>query len=585
MHKHDAAILALRSLINCIAREYADLTDWSFNETTTFSVRFPDRGGRITLPVLHHSATGHHVFGEPLLLEDLTGSRLITVVEALPIIITRLAPEDSQREGREEILERALSSRALIAEALDARADDLDGLRAEMLSFIEAEQGLLAGHGIHPCPKSRSGMTADQLARFSPEFGAGFPLHWFAIAPELYRTGHSEGIPAAQAWIGEALGPELADLKARLPSDDFALVPVHPWQAAHLLESGRIDPLLSYGGVIDLGEAGKEWFATSSVRTLYRPDMPFMLKLSLGIGITNSVRINLPKELLRGDDMARFRTHPAWSRFSENFPGLTFIPDPAWMAVADTNGELVDDLSVSVRENPFVGPGAERNVSALASLCEYLPGRGSRVGALIRNRAAAEHRSVDLVALDWFHAFLGVFTRPVVALYLTHGIALEAHQQNVLLEIRNGYPVGSFYRDNQGFFHHSRSHDALTAILPGLGEASQSVYDELPVDERVIYYSYINSMLGMVGAIGREGLISEERLLAALRDELLSLERKIGGQSRFVRKALHPILSCKANLRTRLARMDELVGPVETQSVYLDIVNPITLADVERAHA
>ena len=33
-------------------------------------------------------------------------------------------------------------------------------------------------------------------------------------------------------------------------------------------------------------------------------------------------------------------------------------------------------------------------------------------------------------------------------------------------------------------------------------------------------------------------------------------------------------LRCKANLRTRLGGMDELVGPLETQSVYVDIANP-----------
>jgi siderophore synthetase component len=36
-----------------------------------------------------------------------------------------------------------------------------------------------------------------------------------------------------------------------------------------------------------------------------------------------------------------------------------------------------------------------------------------------------------------------------------------------------------------------------------------------------------------------------------------------------------PTLRCKANLRTRLDDMDELVGPMESQSVYVDIPNPL----------
>lgn len=36
-----------------------------------------------------------------------------------------------------------------------------------------------------------------------------------------------------------------------------------------------------------------------------------------------------------------------------------------------------------------------------------------------------------------------------------------------------------------------------------------------------------------------------------------------------------PTLRCKANLLTRVHGLDELVGPVETQSVYVDIPNPL----------
>jgi siderophore synthetase component len=34
-------------------------------------------------------------------------------------------------------------------------------------------------------------------------------------------------------------------------------------------------------------------------------------------------------------------------------------------------------------------------------------------------------------------------------------------------------------------------------------------------------------------------------------------------------------LRCKANLLTRMQGLDELVGPVDTQSVYVTIANPL----------
>jgi siderophore synthetase component len=573
----NAGTLALRALLNCVAREYPDRVNWSEKSGELhFTLSFPDGGGCLELPAAYRSPTGHHLFDGPVMLVEDNAPRAISAAQAVVAVIERLEPSAAAKEGRDDLLNRAQSSRLLIETALELRAADLAGLTGDEVSFIAAEQGLIAGHGIHPCPKSREGMTKAEQRRYSPEFATGFPLRWFAVERNLFHTGHSEGSPSAENWLETTLGGELAGLKARLPTGAFALLPVHPWQADHMLKDPAVSAFVADGRLIDCGEAGKPWFATSSVRTLYRPDVPFMLKVSLGVGITNSVRVNLARELLRGDDMYRFRRHRLWQDFSCSYPGLTLVPDPAYIGVKK-DGTVIDGLSVSMRENPFNGADADRNVSLLAALCEHLPGRGSRLGALIRKRARLEGRPLDAVATDWFGRFLRVFLRPVFGLYLRHGIAMEAHQQNMLIEIEEGYPIGVFYRDNQGFFHHERGHRPLAEALPGLGEASGSVFGEEPVDERLLYYAFINSVLGMIGALGREALVKEAVLIAMLRDELLRLEALEGANSGLVRKMLAPTLHCKANLKTRLARMDELVGPLETQSVYLEIANPMLL--------
>ncbi|WP_306409602.1 IucA/IucC family protein [Ectorhizobium quercum] len=545
-------------------------------------LNFPGNGGSLKIPVLYRSATGHHLFGEPLVLSDKSGAGTISATDAITVIVERIEANASE-DGRTDLLNRAHSSRLLVETALHDRHADLEKLIGNEVSFVEAEQGLLAGHGIHPCPKSRDGMTEDEGRRYSPEFASSFPLRWFAISRDVYHTGHSSGSPGAEEWLNGAEGETLAALRSKLPAGDFAFLPVHPWQADAMLKQADVARQLSLGKIVDCGEAGKPWFPTSSVRTLYRPDAPFMLKLSLGVGITNSVRVNLARELLRGDDMYRFRAHSLWQDLARDYPGLNLMPDPAYAGVAPGGG-VIDGLSVSLRENPFHGADAGRNVTLLAALCEHLPDRGSRVGALIRERAELEGRPVEAVAVDWFSRFLKVFVQPVFALYLRHGIAIEAHQQNMLLEIGDGYPIAAFYRDNQGFFHHERAHAALNAAIPGIGERSESVFGEEAVDERILYYAFINSTLGMIGALGREGLVEEETLISLLRETLLELDAKEGGQSNVIGKMLSPVLQCKANLKTRLAQMDELVGPLETQSVYLEIDNPLFRRARAQAH-
>jgi siderophore synthetase component len=89
----------------------------------------------------------------------------------------------------------------------------------------------------------------------------------------------------------------------------------------------------------------------------------------------------------------------------------------------------------------------------------------------------------------------------------------------------------------------------------------------------------------MIGALGREGLVDEAVLLSMLRAELQSLHDAEGGQSELVAKMLAPTLLTKGNLRTRFAQMDELVGPLETQSVYLALDNPLAARTRELAYA
>lgn len=111
----------------------------------------------------------------------------------------------------------------------------------------------------------------------------------------------------------------------------------------------------------------------------------------------------------------------------------------------------------------------------------------------------------------------------------------------------------------------------LRRLLPDLNRASGTVCDDHVADERFCYYLAINNLLGVVGALGGAGLADERDLLADLADHLRGAPR-----SPLVRTLLGAgRLRCKANLRTRLAGMDELVGPLASQSVYVEIDNPV----------
>jgi siderophore synthetase component len=202
------------------------------------------------------------------------------------------------------------------------------------------------------------------------------------------------------------------------------------------------------------------------------------------------------------------------------------------------------------------------------------PALASRLAVIVGRLAERTGRPAAAVATEWFLRYLDEVVRPVLWLDGEAGIALEAHQQNTLVLLdADGWPNGGHYRDNQGYYFRESHRDALERQLPGIGAQSDTFVTDEVADERFAYYLGINNVLGLIGAFGAQRLADEEVLLAAFRRFLTDAA---GGSSSLPERLLHsPHLRCKANLLTRLHGMDELVGPVDTQSVYVTLPNPL----------
>jgi siderophore synthetase component len=309
---------------------------------------------------------------------------------------------------------------------------------------------------------------------------------------------------------------------------------------------------------------------------VYRADAPFMLKLSLGVRITNSVRVNLAKELARGVEVHRLLAAGLGEELAARFPWFAIVRDPAWLTVRTGEDRAESGFEVVLRENPYpAGTGTDATV--VAALCHPGPGGGpSRLAAVVRELAAAAGRPAAEVASEWFRRYLAVAADPLLWLYGARGIALEAHQQNSVVELAEGWPAGFRYRDNQGYYFKASAADRLRRLLPGLSQASDTVCDDAVADERFGYYLAVNHLFGIVGTLGRDGVADERDLLADLAAHLAAWARTHPPVPPLVATLLgSPRLRVKANLRTRLDDMDELVGPLASQSVYVEVANPL----------
>ncbi|MFF1360079.1 IucA/IucC family protein [Streptomyces sp. NPDC058297] len=450
--------------------------------------------------------------------------------------------------------------------------------------FLAAEQSLLLGHPLHPTPKSREGLSEAESHLYSPESQGSFPLHWMAVnrsvlAMDSAWTQRGRPLPADQLTL------QLAGTELPLP-DGHAALPLHPWQVRELKHRPRTAALLDAGLLRDLGPHGAPWYPTSSVRTLYRSDASAMLKLSLGLRITNSRRENLRKELHRGVEVHRLLRTGLFEQWQAAHPGFDIVRDPAWLAVNDPDGEPVPGLDVMIRNNPFAPGDDAACIAGFVSPRPPAVPHGQRDRQLMRSRlaetitrlAGRTGRPRGAVAAEWFLRYLEHVVRPVLWLDSTAGVALEAHQQNTLLLLDpEGWPVGGRYRDNQGYYFRESRRAELDSRLPGIGSHSDTFVTDDVTDERFAYYLGINNIFGLIGAFGSQQLADERLLLAAFRGFLADVA---SGPDK-LRSPLpgylldSPALRCKANLLTRLHGLDELVGPVDTQSVYVTIANPL----------
>lgn len=463
----------------------------------------------------------------------------------------------------EDLAARAAESADRIAAHLADRAahpappDPASG-GVQTTPFLAAEQALLAGHPLHPTPKSRDGLTEPA---YSPELRGGFQLDWFEVDPSLI---------AEDSEIGPSAHDLCTFLSGALP-EEGALVPAHPWQAADLLRRPAVRELLQSGMLRHRGRSGARWFPTSSLRTVYRPDSPVMLKLSLGLNITNSRRENLRKELLRGIEAHRLFAGPVGARLLSAHANFRMLTDAAYLAVDGVPG-----LDVSVRHSPFRPTDYVYCVAALTDL-----GRGAiapdgaphELAAHLRGLAEATGRGVREVAVEWFARYVDRLIVPMLWLDAELGITLEGHQQNTLIQLdEHGYPGAGWYRDNQGYYYRASCVAGLEQLsgTPELGRASDTVVEDRVVTERLIYYVGINNLFGMIGALGCAGLAEERELLQTARDRLSPLR----GHEPTELLLNAATLRCKANLLTRAAGLDELVGQLATQSVYVEIPNP-----------
>ncbi|WP_116475599.1 IucA/IucC family protein [Zobellella maritima] len=443
---------AIGCLLNCYLREFAlpaGQVEWRADGdlpkalTSTLlagealRLSLPESGVKLALKADRVSLLGRARFSSaPFIKRFGQPWRPLSALDARRLLLQEMALQTRTPYNRElaDQLDNSIGiTRAFLAHARPVQADRL----------LESEQALLWGHPMHPSPKSRHGVPMDALLACSPEVGARFPLCWFRVDDALWQH---RGEPAVLAMLEQLAGAP-------------GLYPCHPWEVRHILDSSLYRRAEQRGLIEYLGPRGLAMWPTSSVRTLYRADLPYFLKCSIHVRLTNCVRKNAWYELESAVFMSECLA-PVLEQLERTNPGFVLMREPAATSLdfsslagpaeqADVQ-HLQECFGLLYRDN--LAPNAQQACEPTLAGALFAWDRFGQSQLVPRLTGLARERGWCYrdAALNWFDAYLRALVPGVLDAFFNHGVVFEPHLQNTLIGFDNGLPSRVWIRDLEG---------------------------------------------------------------------------------------------------------------------------------------
>lgn len=590
--------LTFTVLLNCYLREFENHSLYNIlplhdpelagymntsGNTKLIKIELLKTGIEVYCPLTYHSPTGRHVFKFPIVHRKSFQERILPLncIDFAQLMLdesNHTKVELSAHFKADVFLFRLKDTMRNLSTILNYRIledKNLQHISSLSLPFIEAEQALILGHSMHPLAKNRLGFDADDFFRYSPEFNKAFRLFYFLAHPSVVLEESAEEHAASELVKKQLFKSQLEiEFAEKLKKHTgWKLIPMHPWQGAYMQRQNVTKELIKSNLLIALGEAGeKQFFATSSVRTVYARQSDYMYKFSLNVQVTNAERINLPKELYAGTEISKLFASSWGQKLASEFPDFCFITDPAFITLS-YNGNIINGFSTTLRSNPFK-TGTE-NVSPAASLCQdAIAGVPNRLTFIIKNFAAKHGLPENLAAKKWFSNYLTILLDPIVKIYNIYGLAIEAHQQNIAVGLDDeGFPEKIYYRDNQGYFIRESFSEKIKKLVPEIGVKSECIIPDSFIPAKYTYYLLINNIFGFINTLGVNGLIAEEELILQVYERLKILE--LIDDTGLVKYILESrAWEVKGNLLMRLNDLNEERMPIDRPALFIDYLNP-----------
>ncbi|TCJ13065.1 IucA/IucC family protein [Rubrobacter taiwanensis] len=433
-------------------------------------------------------------------------------------------------DGLERELSNAAANLALarayagqVGERLRERAAGLGaGDSLELAALEELPAGLFferlgaEGHNLHPSAKTKLGMEPRAVLRHSPELDGEAPLRFVAVHRDRLRSasvsgeGFEEVLGARLPGVRERAAAELAE--AGLRAEDYALVPVHPWQYERVLPEVYAGEVARQE-VVPVRGVCVPARATASFRTVVPEGARLAVKVAVSSQMTSTVRSISPQTALNAPEITRILRE-----IMAREPDLarTFVPvsELAGVHFAGDTGEKRRSLSAVLREgvDSHLEPG-DLPVAGCALYAES-PVTGKTVLAeLVEAHACATgSASLQEAAVSFVGEYAGIAVPGFLTLMSVYGVGLEGHLQNCVPVFRQGRPAKLLFRDWGGARIHAGRLER-SGIEANLAPGSLTLADSVGEMRRKVLYTVFQNHLGEVVLQASKGFGVPEREL------------------------------------------------------------------------
>jgi siderophore synthetase component len=562
-HQAQAESQAIACWLNCYLREFAlprEQVDLDYRgldmpagllhgEGRVLRIRFADAGHLLCIRVARVSVLGRCDYVSAPYVKRLGEAwRCVDAAAVVHFLLERLAPECGFNN---ELLGQTLNSIAIASRLL---ALSLNAPRSGD-ALLDAEQGMLWGHALHPTPKSREGLPVSVVLDASPEARTRVPLYWFRIDPRLLRGYGRDVRSTLEQVAGEA-----------------HLYPCHPWEAQRLLAQPLMQQAIERGWIEPVGPVGQALYPTSSVRTMYHPELDYFLKLSIHVRLTNCVRKNAWYELESAVVLTDLLA-PSWQDVRSKVPGFDVMPEPAATTLdfspLSDDGDALRDMTESF------GMLYRENLPMLQRMYYQPQVAGALFTTDRHGKSVCRQHVEDLggryasMAEPWFEAYASLLLDGIWLAFFGHGIILEPHLQNTVIGFERGMPARVWVRDLEGT-------KLVDSFWPNhrLGELSPraraSVHYSAALGwKRIAYCALVNNLAEAIFQLAGPDDALEQRLWQSIADIAERWQQRHGYQALLQGLIEGDALPSKNNLRTRLFKR------ADRDSDYTGLPNPM----------